>query len=136
MKLPQVQRILREDIPEAPSWIAKLLGPLNIFIDSLYAGLNKNITHDENIDCQIKELSFTTSATYSTGSWGSIAFKRTTKNKAKGVILLEVRIDQSYFSPITSASSLSWQEVNGNIKIEFVSGLANSTSYFCRVLVI
>jgi hypothetical protein len=136
MKLPQLQRILREDIPEAPSWIAKLLGPLNSFIDSLYNGLNKNITHDENIDCQLRDLAFTTSSTYTSGDWSTISFKRSTKQKAKGVILLDIRIDQDYFSPITSATSLSWQEVNGNIQIEYIAGLANSTTYTGKVLII
>lgn len=136
MKLPQVQRILREDIPEAPSWIAKLLSPLNIFIDALYSGLNKNITHDENIDCQFRDLGFTTLSTYTSYDWDVISFTRTTKNKAKGVILLDIRVDSDYFSPITSATSLSWQEVNGKIQIEYIAGLANSTTYTGKVLVI
>lgn len=137
MKLPQIQRILREDIPDAPEWVSKLLSPLNLFIDSVYSGLNKNITHDENLDVQIRDLSFTTVSTYTPGGdFDAISFKRGTKNKAKGVILLDIRIDQDYFSPITSATTLSWQEINGNIKIEFITGLANSTKYTGKVMVI
>jgi hypothetical protein len=56
--LPPIKRISKEDIPEAPSWVEKIIYPVNLFFDSVYRALNGSLTMPENIVGQIKEISF------------------------------------------------------------------------------
>lgn len=137
MKLPQIQRILREDLREAPSWIDKLLNPLNQFLDTMYGGLNKNITLTENIDCQERVFTFTTKIDYvANNTFDEIQFRRTTKNKAKGVILADIRIQDAYYRPILNATSIQWVEIEGTIIVKYIAGLDDSTSYRIYLLII
>ncbi len=66
-KLPEQRRILKEDLQDAPSWIDKLISPINSFFEDLYFALNKNITFRENIAAQIREIDFETSSDYDPG---------------------------------------------------------------------
>ena len=52
--LPPIKRITKEDLREAPNWIDRLLIPLNQFFDSVYGALNRNLTFEENIRCQVQ----------------------------------------------------------------------------------
>jgi len=63
-QLPNQKRILKEDLREAPSWIDKLLYPLNSFMESVYFALNRNLNFQENIASQIYEIEFTTASDY------------------------------------------------------------------------
>jgi len=137
MKLPQIQRILREDLREAPGWIDKLLNPLNQFLDSVYGGLNKNITIAENIDCQERTINFKTASDYvANNTFQEISFRRATRNKAKGVLLGNIQIQDAYYRPILNAVSLQWVEIEGIIYIKYIAGLEDSTNYRVYVIVI
>lgn len=131
-----VRKIRREDIPEAPGWINKVLYSVNPFMAAVASAFNKSITFDENIDVQKKILTFTTASDYVSGTFEEISFPRTTKNKAAGILLLTITIDQNNYSPITEAVSLQWRESNKVLYITYVSGLANATEYVMTVLVI
>lgn len=135
-KLIPVRPIRREDVPEAPGWLNRILYSLNPFMAQVSSALNKNLTLDENIDAQKKRLTFTTSSTYTSGDFEEISFPRTTKNRASGILLMTIAIDQDNYSPITEAVSLQWREANNVLYITYVSGLANSTEYVMNVLVV
>ena len=140
-KLPVINRILKEDLKEAPSWIDKLLYPINTFIESVYNALNKNITFTDNIACQIKQISFTTQAAYTDGgsaNWTDISFPNTLRNKAQGALFLDIREDNTIFIPATSNSSLSlsWIELEGRIIVKYITGLKNSTKYNITLLIL
>lgn len=62
--LPKITRIRREDLPDAPGWIEKLLYPLNLFMEGVYQALNKNLTYAENLAAKVVEFEFTTPAAY------------------------------------------------------------------------
>ena len=50
MKILSNRRIILEDFPEEQrKWLPKLLSPLNQFLESTYAALNKNLTLEDNI---------------------------------------------------------------------------------------
>jgi hypothetical protein len=134
-RLPEIRRILREDIKEAPSWIEKLLTPLNSFMSVVYENLNKNITFRENIACQIKEMEFETLATYSSLDWTLVQFKGLSY-KATGVLLMQLYEKADTYIPIKKAVSIDWLDLNGSININYISGLENSKKYFARFLVI
>lgn len=134
-KLPEFKRVSREDLKDAPDWVEGLIGPLNSFMDSVTRGLNKNITFQENIRGAIKDLEFTTSSTYNTGTFTPVTFTYGGGAlRPQGVVILQLR--QENGAIIKTAISLSWSESNGSISIDYVAGLANSTRYFLRVLVV
>lgn len=63
-KLPVFKRIQREDFPDAPAWVDRLLYPLNKFFEGVYAALNQNLTFTENLATGLVSLEFETPATY------------------------------------------------------------------------
>lgn len=63
-KLPKITRIRREDLPDAPGWIEKLLYPLNLFMEGVYQALNQNLTYAENLASKVVAFEFTTPAAY------------------------------------------------------------------------
>lgn len=136
MRIPIFRRISKDDLPGSPPWISFLLNPINSFIENVRQGLGKQITFDENIACQIKDLVFTTSATYeSVNDFAFLTFPSTLKTKATGLWVLQ--ISEVHFLPIVKAVSVQWlDDGNGNIKIDFIAGLENETTYLIRVLVI
>lgn len=135
--LPSVKSIRQEDIgPQAPDWIGLLLGPLNTFMESIYSALRKDITFTENIACNIRDFTIQTKSTYSTGGWELITFPSGLRTKPSGVLLLQVVDQTDPYTPMTTAVSLDWQDLSGNIQIRYISGLADSKKYLLRVLVI
>ena len=59
MRIESTNKIYRKDIPEAPSWLDKLLDPLNRFMDSCTTALRGRLTFYDNFYCEIKEFEFT-----------------------------------------------------------------------------
>lgn len=135
-KLPSIKRVLREDVKEAPNWIERILLPMNTFFESVYQALNKNITFTENIACQVKDIKFTTSSTYSSGDFEPLKFVSTLRVKASGLILLQIFEDAGSYVPMTQGVHLDWVEINGTININHISGLDNSKTYYLKVLLI
>jgi hypothetical protein len=134
--LPTVKGIRREDLgPEAPSWVDQLLSPLSSFMEAIYSAFNKQITFTENIACKFQESTFTTSSAYSTGTFDPIIFPSGLRGRANGVIALSAT-DQTNKLVIKKAVSLAWEDLSGDIKINYITGLENSTKYFVRMLVI
>lgn len=58
MKLANVRRIAREEIPEAPDWIDKLLTPLNQSIEQITQAISGQLTFADNMLCAIKTNTF------------------------------------------------------------------------------
>jgi hypothetical protein len=54
--LPKLRRILLEDFPDQAEWISKLIEPMNQFLDSTSAALNRGLTVKENLAGDIKEI--------------------------------------------------------------------------------
>lgn len=135
--LPSIRLISREEIKEAPSWIDKLLSPLNTFMGSVYDALNRNLTFAQNIRCTIKELRFTTEADYvSADNFAELVFSTGLKVKAFGVTVQQLSKTASPSAVITAPTSIDWTERDGEIHVRFVAGLEDSTAYFIRFLVI
>lgn len=140
-KLPNQKRILREDLKEAPNWIERLITPLNSFMESVYYALNKNITFNENIACQIKTINFTTNSDYSTASpvvngFTQLQFRHSLRTRPQGVIIMQTIKKESSYVAITEAVTLDWYENNGIIYINYISGLEDSQEYDIKLLVI
>lgn len=137
-KLPVLKRILREDLKDAPDWIERLLYPINTFFDAVFQALKKNITFDDNIACQLRDVSFRTSSAYdgTAANFDTFTFVKTIKTKAKGVIILDIKQVEDNYTPIEAAVSLEWIEFEDEIEVHLVSGLTASKSYTAKLLVI
>lgn len=46
---PEANGIRKDDIPEAPGWLEKLLRPLNLYMQQVGQALNSNLTVRENL---------------------------------------------------------------------------------------
>lgn len=139
MKLPVFRRISEADFPkEIKIWIGKLLIPLNLFIDQVRNGLDKNITFSENISCQIKELTFSTLPSYSAYDFPVIQFAKEFDHKATGMFVMQMEQIpprqgvQSFWSVWADWTDLG----NGQIQINYVAGLRDSMKYKVRFLLI
>lgn len=133
--LPSVKSIRQEDIgPEAPSWIGNLLGPLTIFMESVYSAFNKQITFQENISCNIREFVINTRNDYGSGGWDNLTFPSNLRRKPIGVLVLQVI--ESDGTVMTSSVFPSWVDLSGDIQIQYVSGLSANTKYTLRFLVV
>ena len=139
MKLPVFRRISEADFPAtAKTWIGKLLTPLNLFIDQVRNTFNKNITFHENISCQIKELTFSTSESYSGYDFTPLQFLKEFDRKAVGLFVLQVfQIPQPVGVQSFWSIWADWEDMgNGNIQINYVAGLRDSMTYKIRFLLI
>lgn len=133
MKLPNVRRILKEDLGgDAPQWTLGLIGPLNSFMESVYQTLNKNVTFSENIASFIVELIIKTD--------GSSAFDPMSfLNQLKGNVRPQsVQICQIYekstFVPVAS-SGIAWSTDGVNVTVYEINGLGASNTYVVRLLI-
>lgn len=138
MRLPIFKRINREQFPNDVDWIGTLLYPLNSFMDTVFTTLSKNLTFADNIQSFEKSLQFTTSAAYSVGTWDviSVAIPETFKSRVSGVIVLQFGPKDSTLTANISGLYLAWEENNRQVNINWIGGLADSTIYNIKVLVI
>lgn len=136
--LPPVDRILREDIPDAPAWVDRIIYPINRFLESVTLVLNKNITFVDNIPVQIAEFTFTTLSTYNgtAANFTTIQFQRTLAFKPRGLLLMQIFQTGGNHVPIESAVYIDWLDVNGVVTIYTITGLTASRTYTCRVMAI
>ena len=136
-KIPAVKSIRIEDIsPEAPQWINNLLSPLNSFMENIYSALIRNITFTDNIACMIKDIEFRTLSTYNSHGFDAINITNTLKTSAQGLFIMQLYNSSDPYSIITNATTPFWLDDNGIIKIQYITGLANSTQYKGKVLII
>lgn len=138
-KLPTTKKLLIEDVQppsEQEDWVRRLLWPMNSFMTSVYGALNKDLTLTENIDASIREIEFETDSAYTSGTWTNLQFPRNINHKTNGVLLLQIYDKSDPYAAIINATSISWLDINGTINITYVAGLANSTNYFARFLII
>jgi hypothetical protein len=135
MRLPNIQKILRQDVAEAPDWVLKIIGPINGFFEEIYVGLNRNITLRENIACNIVDVQFDTSASYPS-VFTSITIPSKLRTVAEGVLILKISEKAENLTLITTATSLQWSAVEGGVRIDLVAGLAVSKTYNMRVMIV
>lgn len=135
--LPTIKSIRKEDLgADAPTWVDNLLTPLNSFIESVYTILNKNLSFTDNINCRIFEYTFSTKTNYNSGGWDNINISVKLTNKINGCILLSVNNLTDTATVSTTAKTIEWEEQPNTCRIKFITGLANSTKYKIKVLII
>ena len=124
------QQFTVESFPEQQSWIAKLFGPLNQFTGDVVRGLRNQITVQDNLFQEIKELKFVNeSVTF------PLRFTGKFSSSPQGLLVIYIynNTDAVYS---TSAPHLEWSWSNNQVVISAISGLTASKTYTMRVLVI
>lgn len=132
MKLPTIKKILREDVKDAPAWIAGVIDPVNSFMENVYTALNKAITLTDNIASFTKEISYVTLAGYP-GTQPNVTFLNQLRTRATGVMVMQAFETQSY-TPV-AIGGLAWVEDTSGIVIYPISGLTASKTYTLRLVV-
>lgn len=130
-KLPSQKKILREDVKGAPDWIDGIIDPVNSFMETVYQTFNRNVTFNDNIASQVKELNVNTTSVYPVME--PIEFQSTLRTKAFGLLMLQA-VERLTYTPAVSAVTVNWVENNGTIHISNITGLAASKSYTVRLL--
>ena len=131
--LPPINRISKEDIKDAPSWIDRLLYPINLFFDSVYRGLNHSLTFQDNIDSQ--EISFQLTAGAAAVN-NTAKFTVSMKNKPTGLILKNATLVAGNYTPIGQPVFVEWYYEDGYINITAISGLTVGSIYNLLILLI
>lgn len=135
-KPPELRRLLREDLNEKDSnWIDKLISPINMFFEQVYSSFS-TLTIGDNITGAITTISFKTPANYSTGGFNEVLVPWN-KTVAAQVIFIG-KINNKNRNIITNAVSITdWTQLTQqNIRINYISGLANSSIYEMTVLIL
>lgn len=137
-KLPIVKTISREQFKDPPDWIDLLLGPINQMFEFVYETVDKDVTFNDNIRCQLKTIVFSTPSTYD-GSYASnkftpITFPRTFVGTAQG--LITTRFYQIAENTVYQEQAIfvNWFDNNGTITINFISGLTAEKKYSISML--
>lgn len=135
--LPNVKQVRREDLgANVPSWIDNLLSVINSFMESIYTLLNKNISLTDNVNCKIFEYTFTTKSDYSTGGFDAIDVTVKLNNKISGVLVFTVNNLSDTSALSITAKTAEWEPRPDMCRIKYIAGLANSTKYSVRLLII
>lgn len=116
--LPPIKRIIAEDFPDQKSWIAKLIWPLNTFMEGVVSALNKRLTFAENMNAQIKTIAVPGAQTMArVGFQSSIG-------KPLAVFVASVVDRASPARVVRAPVAVDWNYSEGNIFINNISGLA------------
>jgi len=129
VKFQTPKRILNEDLKDAPSWVQNITGPFNSVGESLAQIFNKNVS-EENMASQIYELVYRTPSTYPTVD--PVYFTRTLRNKATGLQVLQC-VEKTTYEPAAGPVYVPWADINGQIKINAITGLEASKTYIVRL---
>lgn len=128
----------QEDFPEAPSWFARLLWPLNQFITSMFLALNRGLTFEENFQCNLRTLTFRTATTYTSDrTWVNITYAHNLPRPPFGVLLCkltETNNPTGSEALNSMGTKLKWSEFGGQVTIRFIEGLNDNTDYTINLL--
>lgn len=133
MRLPIQKKISREDMKEAPSWVNAIIEPVNNFMNTVYLTLNRNVTYADNFGSFIKEIDYSTDASYPSNV-PNVSFVNDLKVKATGIHVAQI-YNKSDYTPPAGPVYIPWIEINGSIIIYPITGLAASTNYLLRLVV-
>lgn len=129
--LPAIKRITKEDLAGAPAWIDRLLYPLNLFLNTIYNGLNKNITLADNIDCQVQTFQVTAGAAATNNT---AKFTLTMKHAPSMLFLGNAISTSGNYTPIATAVYIDWTYDGTNVNINSITGLTSGTTYNLTIL--
>lgn len=128
-KLPVTPQLNRQDFAEAPSWITKLLYPLQLFMTSVLGALTNQLTYQDNFSCVIKKFPLVAGATAADNTY---SFPWPYQRQIVELSCYVTNGDDTY-TPVYP--QVSWNYINGNVVINGVQGLTPTKSYNFTIVV-
>lgn len=129
MKLTPAKLTL-EDFPNQRDWIGNLFLILNSFTGDVVRGFSNQLTIEENLYQEIREIKWTAGS-------GDLPLSFQTKFKTAPKGLLPIYLfDQTAGTYSTSQPWFVWSYANGSVSILDVSGLTAGRTYSARILLI
>jgi hypothetical protein len=126
MKLPVLSKIRKEDILDAPEWVARIINPINDFFERIYLGLNKEITFEDNIKSEIRNIKLKQT---------DLPYSFTTL-KAQGILKLMCEKISGNHEIITNAVDIDWTIAENTVTINNITGIDSTSDYNLRLLII
>lgn len=133
-QIPTQTKLLVEDVPDDDrDWMSKLIIPINQFISSTIAALTKDLTFEENIRSQTKEIVFVNNA-----SSFPLKFLLTLKSRPTSVQKLNIVDISETPAALNDAIDIpSWTITQAQeISIPVVTGLVSGKKYKLTVRVL
>lgn len=129
MQLPTIKRITREDLLDAPEWVDRLLYPLNLFLNTLYSGLNHGLTFKENIQSQTQSFQLIAGAAATNNTVKFLV----TLGKKPTFLLCPNAVDSTGSNvPVT----VTWNYDGSNINVTAITGLSSGATYNFTALIL
>lgn len=128
-KLPVIQQLNRQDFPEAPSWISKVLYPIQLFFTVIYGALNNQLTLQDNLSCVIKQFSIVAGPLDTDNTF---SFPCNLGRQPVELNAYCTNGDGNY-SPVYP--QVSWNFINNQIVINGIKGLTDTKKYNFTVTV-
>lgn len=123
-------KLTLEDFPEQRSWIGKLFSVLNKFTGDLVQGFTNQLTVEDNLFQEIREVKFTNSSS-------EFPLKFRTKFASAPKVLIAgylFNVTTGVYS--TAAPWVQWSYQDGQVLISNVSGLTTDNQYTMRLILI
>lgn len=132
-KFQGIKRIIKEDFSSKDqTLIEKLAYPINQLLEFVARAMNKGISLDDNINCQIKDLDITVDSTGTPKQ--TVNFKSELKSQAKGLSVLRAQNLDNPNTYVSGAPFISYEEASGQIAIKNVAGLQADNKYRLKVI--
>ena len=125
-QLPSIKLISREDLgPDAPEWIDKLLYPINLFMQSVYQALNKQLT-DANTRSQSRSFTLIGGVAAADNVY---AFQTEYLTTPAEVVLQKIERTDGANEVFAAAPYVSWNYRNGTFNVLGITGLTTGVRY-------
>ena len=130
MKLPVIDELRKEDLPDAPEWIDPIINAYNRFAKFMYRALDRNLTIKENLSGDIIVLDKISQNDI------DIGYKVKTRVSPSAVLIGKIaKRDVGSHETITDAVSIDWTYQDGFITIHNITGIDSTSNYNINLLV-
>lgn len=123
MKLPIQGTLNRQDFPEAPSWISKLLYPLQQFQNSVYRALTNGLSVEDNFSGVVRRFSVVAGAA---DTDNVVSFPCVLGRQIVEANVYCTNADNTY-TPVYP--QISWNLIGTNFVINGIKGLTPTKKY-------
>lgn len=135
-KPPDFRRVIRDDIPNAPGWVDKVIGAYNLFLEQTYSLFNGNLTIGDNVTGKNAYVTFSTPSDYATGGFNTISFAWSNKKSIQNIIVGSI-VESTGAQIIDAVTVTGWtQTTTSNVNVTYITGLQPSKKYTVNLLVL
>jgi hypothetical protein len=125
------RRLLAEEFREQSTWIGRLLQSINDFVQQVTFLSDNKITFKDNLAAQINELDITVQASNNYPIYIKCKFS----DKPVGLWVGNAFEVAANPGVLTSPIYVDWEYVNGQIKVNNISGLTSPKRYKITVFI-